>query len=229
VVAEGQTVIRRKIVPQQGFTLIEVLVALALMAMIATILIVSLQIGGHTWQRVTRSTTHSDDIARAQAFLREHLSALYPAERQDSSGERPAFLLSDGRSVEFTSYAPYSAAAGMLRYRILVAARSGLLEVESRVDTFGSSDFVGTDWAAEGLVSHVSSFAIHFWAQPPDEPGQWVDQWTDTAHIPPLVKIDVGFPPGDNRRWPSLYIAPRVDTPVTCEFDLVSRQCRGGR
>ena len=42
---------------ERGFTLIEVLVALALMALIATMLIASLELGGHSWQRVTRLAT----------------------------------------------------------------------------------------------------------------------------------------------------------------------------
>jgi hypothetical protein len=38
----------------------------------------------------------------------------------------------------------------------------------------------------------------------------------------------VAFGSNDKRRWPPLYIEPRVDTPASCVFDVVSRRCRSG-
>jgi general secretion pathway protein J len=205
----------------------EVLVALALMAMIATILIASLQIGGHTWQRVMRTTSNTEDIVQAQEFLRRRLAALYPYDHRSADAARPASIISDGRSVEFTSAAPDAVADGMMRYQIAVAADSGMLQVKSRRDR-GLNSAEPSDWAVERLLPHVVSFAIQFWAKPEDMPGHWVDQWTDITQTPRLIRIDVAFTPSDNRRWPPLFVEPHVDTPVTCEFDVVSRQCRSG-
>jgi prepilin-type N-terminal cleavage/methylation domain-containing protein len=213
---------------QRGFTLIEILVALALMAMIATILITSLQIGGHTWQRVMRAASSTEDIEQAQEFLRIRLSSLYPDDRAAPDITGPRFLVSNGESLEFSGAAPESSADGSLRYQIAVSRESGALEVRSRVDRIDNSDSSAFTFAAERLVSHVASMSVQFWLKPDETPGRWVDRWNDARQIPRLIRIDVAFGPEDNRRWPSLYVEPRIDTPANCVFDVVSRRCRSG-
>jgi len=210
---------------QGGFTLIEMLVALALMGMIAVILITSLQIGGHTWQRVVRVTSSTEDIAQAQEMLRLRLSSLYPDD--SAAANPPSILVSNGASLEFTGAAPESTAEGILRYQIAVSPGSGALEVRSWRDRRDGLGNLSSDSRPERLLSHVASLSVQFWLKPENAPGRWVDRW-DSRRIPHLIRIDVAFNVSDNRRWPPLYIEPRVDTPANCVFDVVSRSCRSG-
>jgi general secretion pathway protein J len=211
-----------------GFTLIEILVALSLMAMIATILIASLEIGGHTWKRVTRAAASAEDIARTQGFLREHLGTIYPYERSSADTSAPAALVSDGRSVGFSSGAPGFASDGLWRYQVGMSSETHGLEVRSRRDRAGLPYSTTTPWASETLLPHIESLTVQFWLKPDNVPGLWLDRWTDAASLPRLIRIDVAFAPKDHRRWPTLYIEPKIDTPATCEFDVVSRRCRSG-
>ncbi len=224
VCAEGAAM--RRTTNERGFTLIEVLVALALMAMIGTILITSLQIAGHSWQRVTRTVSGGDDIAQAQEFLRQRLSTLYPDTGGSSEDPHPTFLVTDGTFVEFTSNAPSAVPSGMMRYRIHIETTTGTLEVQFRSNHEGSADT--NQWITESLLRHVDSMAVQFWQPGDNSVGRWVDRWSDPIHVPGLIRIDVALPPSDTRRWPPLYIDPRVSTPVSCQFDPVSRQCRSG-
>jgi general secretion pathway protein J len=207
----------------RGFTLIEMLVALALMGMIAIILITSLQIGGHTWQRVTRAASSTEDIAQAQEILRQRLGSLYPDAGADSS--RPSFLLSNGASLQFTGVAPDSSADGVLRYQIAVSVDSGALEMRTWPDRGGRAVDLLNDSRPETLLPHVTSMSVKVWLKADANPGRWVDHW-ESKEVPPLIRIDVAFDANDKRRWPPLYIEPRVDTPANCVFDVVSRRCR---
>jgi general secretion pathway protein J len=209
----------------RGFTLIEMVVALALMGMIAVILITSLQIGGHTWQRVMRAASSTEDIAQAQETLRLRLSSLYPDDRADVS--RSSFLSSNGASLEFSGAAPDSTADGILRYQIAVSASLGALEVRSWRDQRDHLEALSNDSKPEELLSHVASMAVQFWLKSDETPGRWVDRW-DSKQVPRLIRVDVAFGADDKRRWPPLYIEPRVDTPASCVFDVVSRRCRSG-
>lgn len=211
---------------QSGFTLIEVLVSLALMAMIATILITSLQIGGITWQRVTRTTSQNDDIAQTQDFLRRRLSTLYPYAGRSSDTQRPA-LLTEGGNLEFTSDSPDAVATGLIRYRLSVDRSSGDFVVQSHSGVDVSLPDADR-WATERLLRHVDSFAVQFWQPAGESPGRWVDRWDDLTHVPSLIRIDITLSANDPRQWPPLYIEPRVTTSINCEFDVVSRQCRIG-
>ena|ERR1700722_15208583 len=217
-----------KLRPQhdRGFTLMEILVALALMGMIAVILITSLQIGGHTWQRVMRGASNTDDIAQAQEILRLRLSSLYPDDRGAGDISQPAFLITDGTSLEFSGAAPEATADGLLRYRITVSATSRALEIRAWPGKEGRLDNLA-DSSAEALLPQVASLTVQFLLKPEIGPGRWVDRW-DSKKMPQLIRIDVAFVANDKRRWPPLYIEPRVDTPANCAFDVVSRRCRSG-
>jgi general secretion pathway protein J len=213
----------------RGFTLIEVLVSVALMALIATILIASLQLGGHSWQRVTRAAENTEDIAQAQAFLRERLATIYPNESATPSLLAPGTLVSDGSTLEFSGFSPTALADGITRYRIAVdTSGTGTLEIRSHRDGYDSVSTQASDWSHESLLSHVSLIAIQFWQQSPDVPGHWVPNWRDSKELPGLIRVDVTFPSNDSRRWPPFYVQPRIDAAVTCQFDVVSRRCRSG-
>lgn len=209
----------------RGFTLIEVLVSLALMAMISTILIASLQVGGHTWQRVTRAAAGNEDVSQAEDFLRQRLASIYPYAGGASSTS--GVLESDGLTLEFSALAPDSIADGMLRYRIGISS-SGTLEVSSRRDRDGVPDPQSAEWVREPLLTHVAGMAVRFWLDTEGTQGRWADRWVDTAKLPRLIRIDVTLAPSDHRRWPPLYVEPRIDTNANCTFDVVSRQCRSG-
>jgi general secretion pathway protein J len=211
---------------QRGFTLIEILVAVALMTLIATILVSSLHVGGHTWQRVTRATESTQDVAQAQAFLRQRLSSIYPFDRATDAVSSKGFLTSDGGTLEFSGFAPESTGSGILRYQIVVDSDSATLEVRSRVDRNGLLDSQSSEWSREALLTHVAGIAVQFWQKTSDQPGQWVDRWADPQELPHLIRIEVTFPANDPRRWPALYIEARVDTAANCQFDVVSRRCR---
>jgi hypothetical protein len=44
--------------------------------------------------------------------------------------------------------------------------------------------------------------------------------------LPELVRIRVGFAPGDRRVWPDLIIRPAVTIDGTCRVNRTARQCR---
>jgi len=211
----------------RGFTLIEILVALALMALIATILIASLQIGGHSWQRVTHATDRTDEIMLAQSVLRQQLSAIYPDQRA-GSWEGQGFLSSDGRQIEFLGSAPLAQSDGIWRYQLALLPTAGTLVLRTRRDTRNSPSSADYVWSEEPLLRSVAGVSMRFLRESAESPPVWVDQWNDRRIIPRLIRVDVTFPPSDSRRWPPLYVAPSVDTDANCLFDVVSRSCRSG-
>jgi general secretion pathway protein J len=210
-----------------GFTLIEVLVTLALMSLIGTILIESLRVGAHTWRRTIREAANVDEIARAQSFLRERLGTIHPPDAIAMGGLPRQSFAGESDSLEFSSTAPGHPDDGLARYRLeLSTSEPSDLEIHYQHDPSGSSTVLTSGWARERLVARASNLAIQFWEQPPNSPGHWVDHWGDPVNLPALIRIDIRFADDDTRRWPPLYVEPRIDTRATCVFDIVSRRCR---
>jgi len=82
------------------------------------------------------------------------------------------------------------------------------------------------NWSREVLLSDVAAVSVSFLEVTTEGPPQWMDHWSDTSNLPRLIKIDVAFAPTDPRRWPPLYVEPRIDSNANCVFDIISRHCR---
>jgi general secretion pathway protein J len=211
----------------RGFTLIEVLVSLAMMGIIATVLVASLQIGGHSWKRVTRTATNVEEIARAQQLLRQSLSSAHlVADSDDPAVFRPS-LIGTPTTLEFSSMSPTLSDDALMRFRVgLAEVDPTTIEVSYCRERNRASGSMPCDWSREVLITKVAGLSIQFWAGASGVPGYWISGWEDRAKPPRLIRIEVQFEPGDPRRWPPLYIEPRVDANAQCAFDVVSRRCR---
>jgi prepilin-type N-terminal cleavage/methylation domain-containing protein len=212
-----------------GFTLIEVLVALALMSLIGTILIESLRMGGRAWQRVTREAANIDEVSRAQEFLRQRLGAVYPPQPATDISASSESFVGENETLEFSSAPPGDSDEALMRYRLgLSASDPGTVEIRYRSERNAMASELAAAWSSEPLLAHTSSLSIQFWEDSAGSPGRWVDRWANTAKLPRLIRIDVQFAANDSRRWPPLYVEPRIDTRANCEFDVVGRRCRTG-
>ena len=212
-----------------GFTLIEVLVALALMSLIGTILIESLRMGGHTWQRVTREAANIDEVTRAQEFLRQHLATIYPPQPATDLSSASESFVGENDTLEFSSSAPGGSDGALARYRFgMSSSDPGNVEIRYLRERIARFSAQADSWSSEPLIAHASGLSIQFWEGSTGSSGRWVSHWADAAKLPGLIRIDVQFAPTDSRRWPPLYVEPRVDTRANCAFDVVSRRCRDG-
>jgi general secretion pathway protein J len=212
--------------PQHGFTLIEVLVCLALMSLLATVLAMSLQLGGHAWQRVVESTGNLSDIDRAQGFLRRYLMSIRPL--ATAAGEAASVSNFNGSAHTVSFFTVTGSAGGIARLEIgLGAEDNSTVEISYRPDDWSSPSKAGSE-SREALIDHVASLSFQYWQQSSETDGHWTDHWEEPAVLPRLIRVDVGFLPKDARRWPPLYIEPRIDATANCIFDVVSRRCRSG-
>ena len=76
---------------QAGFTLVELLVAMTLLAFLSVSLFGGLRFGARSWEAVVDSSAERDDIASTQTFLRDRLAQLMlptPGRRRDSNEDR---------------------------------------------------------------------------------------------------------------------------------------------
>jgi general secretion pathway protein J len=207
--------------------LVEVLVALALMSLIGTILIESLRVGGHTWQQVTRKAANRDEIARAQVFLRERLGTLSPPQQALGTVSMPESFVGESDAVEFSSLTTTHSGQRVVRYWLgLSQAAPTNVELRYRSEQTETSAAPPSAWTTEPLLERVTGLSIQFWRTSEGSGGQWVDHWEDNRKLPRLIRIDVRFADQDTRRWPPLYVEPRLDARASCVFDVVSRRCR---
>jgi general secretion pathway protein J len=108
--------------PDAGFTLIEVLVSLVLLALLLTMLAGGLRYARSTWD----ATARLDEVAAAdmvETFLRARLAEAMPLYEQRKAGMVRALFSGAGDSMSFVAPAPNGpAGTGLYRYTLEAAA-----------------------------------------------------------------------------------------------------------
>lgn len=210
---------RRPFDRESGLTLVELLVALVLLALIATMMSGGIRFGIRAWEAADTRVEQDTRIQAVQALLRRQFNRAYPSpgtgarERGQvefegrADGLRfvtalPAHLSPGGRSVVALEGAADEAgeAALILRWR---PHRPGFGE---------ESD--DQDWAEEHmLIPGIEGLEFSYFG--PEKPGddpRWFDDWRERRTLPVLVRLRLRFAEGDRRSWPELVAALPITT-----------------
>jgi general secretion pathway protein J len=223
---------------EAGFTLVELLVALTVLALLVPLVFGGFRFGVRTWTRVD-GIDAAGEVEIARAFLRRQIESAYPAFiAADPSALRVDFA---GRRDRLAFLAPTPAAAGsagMSRFTLHLAAadnRDGGDKRQRRLVMTWRPEFGdATALHAAGqppdtiLVDGVARLDMaYFGAVSRSEPADWHAEWSGRLRLPSLVRIRLVFAPGDPRRWPDLVVAPMITVDATCLYDPLSKSCRG--
>lgn len=218
----------------RGFTLIEMLVALALLSLISLAMFQAYRFSQRALLQTTRVDAAVRDVAGAQRFLRRVLENAYPFETASTAnGPAERGLMGAAQGLQVT--APALAAegsAGLYRFELSLSdGEKGELAVRWVQDRNGVPAIQTKKGAQrEVILTGVQSLSIDYLQLVELGNGQieahWRDSWLDNATLPALVRVRLKFAPGDRRVWPELIVAPRISTDANCVFDVVSQMCR---
>lgn len=217
----------------QGFTLIEMLVALALVSLMSLAMLQAYRFSQRTLVQTTRVDAGVREVANAQRVLRRLIEQGYPFEvANDGGSSASASHGLVGNDDNFALTAPAAAhLGGVGHYRYALALKEGGgLEVGWALDRNGANAPSETSGGHEEILDRIQSVSIAYLELVERGNGQielnWRETWIDKRELPALVRIRVEFAPGDRRQWPELVVAPRISADANCVFDVVSQMCR---
>jgi len=200
---------------QAGFTLVELLVAMTLLAFLSIALFGGLRFGARSWEVVVDSSAERDRIASTQTFLRGRLGQLSlpgPARRRQA-GEEDGRLDGGPDRIEFV--APWLSAlslGGLYRFtlwhedtgdgRLMLSWQPAEADPDA-LDELG--DLAGERVLLDGVEGLRLSY---YGAADGEEEPEWLDQWEGPGDPPRLVRVDLAF--ADARLvWPDFVVAPK--------------------
>ncbi|HEX8232265.1 MAG TPA: prepilin-type N-terminal cleavage/methylation domain-containing protein [Caulobacteraceae bacterium] len=209
---------------EAGYSLVEMLVALALLAMLATMMVSGVAGGRRVWERIDASTAAAETVGGAQAALRARLERIWPAARFDASVPY-IDVHGEQNSLEFLAPPPDARGpASLRRYRLLLGT-AGELTLVSAADVSANPD---TPDDALVVVRGVRELDLaYFGAAPPDNTPRWRSSWWGQPRAPELIRVRASFQPGDRRRWPDLLVRPAANDDARCLFSTRAEVCRG--
>jgi general secretion pathway protein J len=214
---------------QRGFTLIELSVALLLLALIASVLYGSLSLAGMSWNRGEEKAQQTSEMRLTEGFLRRTLTNQHPL-RMHKVVAQPLYFQGTPETLAYAAALTGRAGAGMYYFRVAVTpngdtSRLTLSRVIPDYTATQLPDF-GNDFSV--LADGIS--AVHFAYLGRDAGASnlvnptWRDHWDDTQRLPDLISIDVTAANGVP--WPTLVVEPRLSPEVGClTWNAVAQRC----
>ncbi len=198
-----------------GFTLIEMLVGIALFALIASVLAASIGTARMALSFVERSNA-ALPAQGARTYLHTALGQARPVQRgSGASGGELSFLGNPGSMTFTTSYAPDAQIDGIYRIEIGLETTAGptsafdLVVTQTLARPPAADDQPPPPVARRRsrLLDRVRSVEFnYFGALDDDGVSRWRPAWAHLDKLPRIVAIDVQFVAGDTRQWQRLIV-----------------------
>ena len=201
---------------QAGFTLLELLVAISIFALLSVMMYGGLNFGVRAWERVGEADTRQSDVQLVQNLLRRAFAEVQPVE---IGGPRRRLRLAfeGGRDgVVFVGPMPaYLGPGGHYLIGLEVEGAGAEKALTLRWEVFREErpDLEFTDAAErEVLLLGVRGLRLrYFGAEDAALSPQWRPEWRNVETLPRLIRAEVEFDPGDRRLWPELIVALMTD------------------
>lgn len=206
---------RRQLRGDAGFTLLEMLVTLGLLALITALLVGSLDSTRKALAFVERFNA-ANNIAAAQNYLRSTLieARLIQLGGTAEAGE-PGFAGGATDMAFISSHVPRAQFDGLYRIEIglepspVHRSAFDLVVIQTLLrPATQDAQAVPPPRLKSKLIENVAGIAFaYFGAADEASSPQWQDAWSYASRLPGLVSIDVKFARGDDRSWHRLNVA----------------------
>jgi general secretion pathway protein J len=215
-----------------GFTLIELMVALLLLALMSSVLYGSLSLSATSWDRGEAKAEQAGDMRQTTEFLRQALAAEHPM-RLHKAVDQPLLFAGASDSLAFAAATPGRVGGGIYYFRIALASsgESSKLLLSRTIPDYSALKAPSFDAAdASVLADGVAQLKFSYFGRDADandavEP-TWRDRWDDPQILPLLIRMDVKTAQGAS--WPTLVVEPRIAPEAGCRgWDVNRRRCTG--
>lgn len=198
---------------QSGFTLLEILLSVALLALVISLAYGSIRVALQASRSGEALIERTEEMRTAQGFLRRQLSQMLPSayEQLEDNGEEKRFE-GDAEFIRFVAPMPgYLSRGGAHVQELALVRNRGGYQLEFRHAQLNGYD------AAEGfdpeqepvvLIDGIREASFAFRRQEPDgELSDWMSEWDEPQSLPLLIRLDIEFDQGDQRSWPEFEVA----------------------
>lgn len=215
-----------------GFTLLELTVALLLLALMSALLYGTLSLSANSWDRGEAKAAQVSDMRLTEEFLRQTLTAQHPL-RLHKALDQPLYFQGARDSLAFAAVLPGLAGGGIYYFRLAVtpsvdASRLTLARAIPDYAAIAPPDFGGAEQSV--LADGIAEIRFGYFGRDPDSNDanapSWRDRWDDPQILPLMIRVDVT--PAKGAPWPSLIVEPRIAPEAGCKaWDFNRSRCVG--
>jgi general secretion pathway protein J len=206
-----------------GYTMIEMMVSLVILASVFLMIISGIGTTRRVWERSDAKAASIDAVVGAETLLRTKLTNAFPQTKFDASAPYVDFIGANDKA-QFLSYASGGEGRQALRRFALFVDDQNNLVLSS------ISDVAAKTVAPNNLVlmKGVESVSIAYYGPLANGTGTgWQPTWESRPRLPDLIRVQVEYPQDDQRVWPELIVHPSATTDSLCVLDTRMAKCRG--
>lgn len=208
---------------EAGFTLVEMLVGLVLTSLLAAMLLGAIRYGLTIRERTALRATAFDKVVAVQDFLRNSLTLAYPRLVGEANGTGRLEFEGTSTWVRFVAPAMQSGGRGGRADFTVAMSQSSPPALVIDID----DPRAAANGRKDTLLKDVAGVTFSYLPKVASGEVRWADHWDRGMTMPAAIRVNVQFPPGDQRFWPELLIVPRIDVDVGCVLDDLTKRCRG--
>lgn len=223
---------KRRSPGEDGFTLMELMVALALVGLLTVLVFGGLRISLRAWTRTHDDIAQATDLWAVESLLSRTIAMADPGFATSNADDRVLAFDGEDQTLALLSPLPQAIAPGLIaRMRFFVGqdgdSDSQALFMAWRLDLPAAESGKELSEDKVKLLDRVA--AIHFeYFGPPEGggPASWQPRWSARTTLPELVRIRVERDNPALPAWPELLTRPQAGLTTDCLYDPVTGDCR---
>jgi general secretion pathway protein J len=190
-----------------GFTLLEVLAALAVAGLVLASLAAGLRFGQEALQTQARETAAANELGPVDTILRSLIGRAWP-----DNGQAEAQFLGGSRTLSFRTEMPESLTGVRIRDAdVAIGVNAAHQLVLTWLPWYRHWIVAKPPPGRIELLSNVDHVEFAYWDPSLHlPPGGWVTAWVGTT-VPRLLRIRLVFVKGAGLRWPDIIVATARD------------------
>src|SRR5450755_3156034 len=180
-----------------GFTLLELIIAMMLLALMSSLLFGTLSLSANSWDRGEAKAAQVSDMRLTEEFLRQSLTAQHPL-RFHKVVDQPMYFKGERDTLAYAGVLPGRAGGGLYYFQLAVTPNGDTprLTLARVIPDWAATTAPGFDGAEQSVLADgIAEVRFGYFGRDRDSNDAnaptWRDRWEDPQILPLMIRVDV--------------------------------------